>query len=137
MATKRIIERNFIMDTKGINRCLKQAATRNQPTTDIPDWLWKEHDIDPPVREFKFCEDRKWMFDFAWPKKMVAVEIEGGVWAKNSKSRHTTGTGFANDCEKYNWATVAGWKVLRYIPNKGTISGAEFEQIWVALCSLQ
>jgi hypothetical protein len=33
----------------------------------------------------------------------VAAEIEGGTF---TKSRHTTGIGFHNDCEKYNAATI-------------------------------
>lgn len=55
---------------------------------------------------------RLWKFDFAWPESMVAVEIEGGVWGR-AKSRHTTGTGFHNDCEKYNCAEFQGWSVIR------------------------
>jgi hypothetical protein len=31
-----------------------------------------------------------------------------------TKSRHTSVTGFTNDCEKYNAAQLLGWKVLRY-----------------------
>jgi hypothetical protein len=42
---------------------------------------------------------------------MLAVEIEGGTWIKG---RHTTGSGFAADCAKYNRAVILGWRVLRY-----------------------
>lgn len=65
-----------------------------------------------PEREFKFCERRKWAFDFAFPERMIAVEIEGGT--AFGKSRHSRGKGFVNDCEKYNAATSLGWKVYRY-----------------------
>jgi len=58
----------------------------------------------------RFEKGRKWRFDFAWPEQMVALEVEGGIWAGG---RHTTGKGFTNDCEKYNHATCMGWKVLR------------------------
>ena len=62
-------------------------------------------------RETRFC-DRRWRFDFAWPDRKLAVEIEGGTWG--GKGRHTTGTGFAADCVKYNTAALLGWTVLRY-----------------------
>jgi very-short-patch-repair endonuclease len=63
------------------------------------------------VREHRFDPSRRWRFDFAWPAHMLAVEIEGGVW---SGGRHTRGAGFVGDCEKYNTATLAGWRVLRF-----------------------
>ena len=63
-------------------------------------------------REYRFHAVRKWRFDFAWPTRKVAVEIEGGSW---SHGRHTRGSGFAQDCEKYNAAVLDGWRVLRFI----------------------
>ncbi len=66
-----------------------------------------------PVPEHKFHPDRKWRFDYAWVKRKVALEIEGGVW---TKGRHTRGEGFIKDMEKYNAAALAGWKLLRCTP---------------------
>ena len=63
-------------------------------------------------REHRFHPVRRWRFDFAWPAAKVAVEIEGGTW---NAGRHTRGSGFAQDCEKYNTAVVCGWRVLRFI----------------------
>ena len=71
--------------------------------------------IPAPVREHKFLAGRGWRFDFAWPERKVAVEIEGGVW---SKGRHTRGSGYINDMDKYNWATLEGWKLLRFLPDQ-------------------
>jgi len=51
--------------------------------------------------EYEFEPGRRWRLDFAWPGQLVAVEIEGGVW---SRGRHTRGSGFIGDCEKYNTA---------------------------------
>ena len=64
-----------------------------------------------PVREYVFCSGRKWRFDFAFPDSMTAVEVEGGVW---SGGRHTRGSGYEKDLEKYNSATRLGWKVYRF-----------------------
>ena len=61
-------------------------------------------------REFRFHPKRKWRFDFAWPEARVGLEVEGGVW---TQGRHTRGTGFSEDCVKYNEAQLLGWRVLR------------------------
>ena len=61
--------------------------------------------------EYMFLKGRRFRFDFAWPQHMIAVEIEGGTFVQG---RHTTGVGFAKDCEKYNLATLEGWRVYRF-----------------------
>jgi very-short-patch-repair endonuclease len=63
------------------------------------------------VCEYRFDEKRKFKFDIALPELKIAIEYEGIV---SAKSRHTSKTGYSKDCEKYNLATVQGWKVLRY-----------------------
>lgn len=63
-----------------------------------------------PTREHRFHPVRRWLFDFAWPVFRLALEIEGGLY---HKGRHTTLSGFTKDCEKYNVATLMGWRVLR------------------------
>lgn len=75
--------------------------------------LLKEAGFKAPVPEFRFNPDRRWKFDYAWPDEKIAVEIEGGVWIRG---RHSRGKGMIADMEKYNWATLHGWKVLRYTP---------------------
>lgn len=63
-----------------------------------------------PEAEYRFHPVRRWRFDFAWPSVKVAVECEGGTW---TRGRHTRGSGYRGDCEKYNVATAAGWRVFR------------------------
>ena len=63
------------------------------------------------VTEYRFDESRKWRFDFAWPGIKVAAECEGGIW---SNGRHSRAHGFISDCDKYNAALLAGWKVYRF-----------------------
>lgn len=63
------------------------------------------------VAEYKFCETRKFRFDFYIPSLNCAIEYEGIL---SAKARHTSITGFSKDCEKYNLACVLGFKVLRY-----------------------
>lgn len=73
--------------------------------------LINENGIDVPVREYKFCPERRWRLDFAWIDCKLGVEIDGGVW---SNGRHNRGSGFIKDMEKLNMAVKLGWKVLRY-----------------------
>lgn len=71
--------------------------------------------IQRPVPEYKFHSTRKWRFDFCWPDKMIALEVEGGVF---TGGRHTRGVGFINDMEKYNTAALMGWRIIRTVPNE-------------------
>lgn len=85
-----------------------------------------EHDLFA-VPEFQFAADRKWRFDFIifllkggdWnaidPPPSIALEVEGGVW---TNGRHTRGSGFKKDMEKYNRAAVLGWRILRVTPDE-------------------
>ena len=67
-----------------------------------------------PVREHKFHSVRRWRFDLAFLENKLAIEIEGGVWIRG---RHTRGSGFISDIDKYNNAVLLSWKVLRFTPN--------------------
>jgi len=82
-------------------------------------------------REYLFAKPRRFRFDFAWPNKPIgiAVEIEGGTW---SAGRHNRGSGFVNDCRKYNLAAHLGWKVFRFTTDM-VISGEAIEFIRMEL----
>lgn len=73
-----------------------------------------------PSHEWPFHADRRWRFDYAWLADKVALEVEGGVW---TNGRHTRGSGFLKDVEKYNAAATLGWRVLRVTPDKLTSAG--------------
>ena len=80
-----------------------------------------------PIREYVFHPDRKWRFDFAWPHKKVALEVEGGIYGgkkTSGKSRHTTIGGFEKDCLKYAAAAQLGWRVYRF--SSGRRSGGRY-----------
>lgn len=59
------------------------------------------------VKEHEFHETRKWRFDYAVPEKKVAFEYEG------RGKGHLTWQHYSKDCEKYSWAAILGWKVIR------------------------
>lgn len=110
--------------------------------------LWESISTIKLVPEYRFHPARNWRFDFADPGSKVAIEIEGGIYCKSKKSktteynsggtrvihtetdnrtggRHNTGKGFKEDCEKYNAATMLGWKVIRLTE----VRRAELEEI--------
>ncbi|MFD2177780.1 hypothetical protein A8L45_08045 [Veronia pacifica] len=66
--------------------------------------------VPEPEREYRFHPIRRWRFDFAWPDRLLAVEVEGGGW---SGGRHTRCKGFASDMVKYSEAMRLGWTVYR------------------------
>jgi very-short-patch-repair endonuclease len=66
-----------------------------------------------PVREYVAFPPRMFRFDFAWPDRLVAVEIDGGAW---TGGRHVRGKGVESDAEKSVLAFEAGWRVMRITP---------------------
>lgn len=84
---------------------------------------------EPCVPEFRFHPTRRWRFDYAFPARRVAIEVEGGVW---SYGRHNRPKGFINDMEKYNAATALGWRVFRCTPQQ--LLQEDFLQTVAAAC---
>lgn len=104
----------------------------------------REREIPEPDTEHYFAKElgRRWRFDYAWPDRMLALEIEGLVvyrgWVAKLEGkepkledgrvtnvlevkpqlivmgRHASIQGFIDDCEKYAWAAALGWRVLRF-----------------------
>jgi len=85
-----------------------------------------------PMEEHRFAPPRRWRFDYAWPDKKVALEVEGAVW---TQGRHTRGSGFLKDMEKYNCAVLLGWRVIRCTPQ--TLRSVETRQMLAQLLDLQ
>lgn len=77
-------------------------------------------------KEFRFCPDRKFRADYYVPRLNVLIEYEG-VYSQTS--RHTSLTGYANDCEKYNLAQIMGYKVLRYTAKNYRQLTADLERL--------
>ena len=92
-------------------------------------------------KEVQFYPKRRWKFDFVVVRGLVrnapgwmrlAIEIEGGVWIQG---RHTRGSGFLGDIEKYNHATLKGWHLLRFTPQQ-VLDGTARSMILRALDAL-
>jgi len=80
----------------------------------ICDWF-EQMGLPKPDAEYRFHPSRRWRFDYAWPQKRIALEVEGGIWIQG---RHVRGYGYEKDIEKYNQAQLLGWIVLRTVPRK-------------------
>lgn len=70
------------------------------------------------VAEHRFKPPRRWRFDYANERLMLAIEVEGGIF---SRGRHVRGVGYIKDMEKYNAAILLGWRLLRYAPHQTAI----------------
>jgi hypothetical protein len=71
-------------------------------------------------KEWQFAHPRRWRLDYVlgvfadsqhWEPNFTAIEIEGGIW---TRGRHTRGAGYQADLEKYNTATMMGYRILRF-----------------------
>jgi hypothetical protein len=82
------------------------------------------------TREYQFDNSRKWRSDYYIPKLNLLIEYEGlGVGRNKTRSGgHQTVKGYTGNCEKYNKASLLGYRLLRYTAlNYGSIvSDLEF-----------
>jgi hypothetical protein len=71
--------------------------------------LIRESGAPPPVtqHEVVVAGGRRVRFDFAWPRRRVAVEADGRRW-------HATSADFEWDLARHNAVTAAGWQLYRY-----------------------
>lgn len=76
---------------------------------------WEEYGTTPyPKREVSLDgSPEQWRYDFLWElgRGALVVEIDGGIF---SQGGHTRGVGFTKDCRKLNYATLQGFRVLRF-----------------------
>ena len=82
-----------------------------------------------PVRQLRFHPTRKWLFDFAWPQRKLAVEVDGGEWVRGN---HWRPEGVARDREKAVAADRLGWTVLHFT-GSAVRSGAALAKLTEAL----
>lgn len=102
--------------------------------------LWLKDAGIPYVAQWRFHPTRRWRFDFAigehhgtWKmleieNRKLAIEVEGGQWTGG----HKRGDAADSDCEKFNTATLMGWKVLRFTTNQVNqgLAWKPIHQLW-------
>jgi very-short-patch-repair endonuclease len=77
--------------------------------------LCKEHLNIEVIPEYQFDKKRRWRADYAVIQYNILLEVEGGIY---TQGRHTRGTGYKNDMEKYTAASLQGWTLIRVQPSE-------------------
>ena len=77
--------------------------------------------------EFRFHEQRRWRVDLFIPASKLGIEIEGGFFLPRG-GRHNRGAGARADCEKYCELAIAGYRLLRVLP-EWVASGKAFSLV--------
>jgi len=80
-------------------------------------WTLLATDLPKPIREHRFHDKRKFRWDFCWPDKLVAVELQGGIWMRTKSGRsagHAYGKRMERDYEKLNLAQSLGWTTFYF-----------------------
>jgi len=78
-------------------------------------WFANEQ-VPLPVFEYKFCAERKWAFDLAWPDQKVALEVQGGLWRKRGGAHQRSGA--VRDMKKFTAAAILRWRILYCQPRE-------------------
>lgn len=94
MSDKKELEEKFL---RYLKRTLPQLSTSTQN-----EWCL--------CREWEFSATSKFRFDFCFPWKMIAFEVNGSIWQKGG---HTSAYGVQRDYEKLNLAMSIGWRVFQ------------------------
>jgi hypothetical protein len=106
----------------------KRVGRRGDPAGDLA-WQINKGLLGVTVaREFKFHVTRRWAVDLiVCPGQIemlalkefrplcIAIEIEGGFFLKGG-GRHNRGSGARADCVKYSELAIAGFRLLRVLP---------------------
>ena len=104
------------------------AKTVVQPLYPIVS-LCRAAGIEEPQPEFRFHPKRQWRLDYAWPLRMLGLEIDGGIW---TDGRHTRGSGRLKDMEKQSEAAILGYRLL-YVTPQQVKDGTAMDRIRRAL----
>lgn len=77
-------------------------------------------------REYMFAKHigRRWRSDF-FIEPDILIEIEGGLWIQG---RHNRAATMIKDMDKYNHATLLGYRIYRFTP-KHVSDGLAIEMI--------
>jgi len=81
--------------------------------TEIALAYFKECGLPRPEVEYRFHSARKWRFDFCWPKHLLALEVQGGLFVRG---RHNQGAAMLKEHEKLNAAAILGYRIMYTTP---------------------
>ena len=102
------------MREKTMNKVIRRkvlSTTASEKVDLFLNYLQQQFPQAEVVKELQFHPDRKWRFDYAFPSRKIAIEIDGAIW---TLGRHNRPRGYLADMEKLNTAASMGWLVLRF-----------------------
>lgn len=82
-----------------------------------------------PDVQFRPTSTRRHRWDLAWPVSKLLVDVQGSVF---SQGRHTSGTGYREDCRKMGIAVCLGYRCL-WVTTDMVTSGEAVSLIETAL----
>lgn len=97
-------------------KVLRQAARRQQGSkleSKVASDLAALGLMEGCQKQYRFHPVRKWLFDFAWPSRKIALEVNGGTYLRGSaRAAHSRGPRQRQDYEKWSEAAILGWTVI-------------------------
>ncbi len=93
----------------------KLKAAENKKWEDLLAFHLATHDLPAKFQRnyIKAIPGRKLEIDFADLENKIAIEVQGGTWAKG-KMGHNSGVGIQKDCIKSNLLQLNGWIILKF-----------------------
>lgn len=73
-----------------------------------------------PEYEGRFHHVRRWRFDYLWPDRKLALEVDGGLFTGGA---HVQGARIRKTHQKLNMAAALGWRVMVTTPDDLTTPG--------------
>ena len=78
--------------------------------------LFKAEGLKPEV-QYKYVPGRKFEADFCFVTEKLIVEVDGGVYGRRA---HGSISGILADMKRTNYASMNGYRVMRYEPSEIT-----------------
>jgi len=89
--------------------------------------------LDQCEQQYKFHPTRKWLIDFAFPLRRVALEVNGGTYLQGkARGAHSRGSRQRKDYEKWSCLSLMGWIVL-LVDSADVRSGVHIDLVLKAL----
>lgn len=109
-------------------RTKKRLPRAASPIAALLELHMRAHKLPAPQPEYRFLEERRFRFDYAWPRLGLAVEVDGEV--------HRIKSRFHADIEKHALALLAGWTILR-VGGREVRSGVAVQWIGKMIAALE
>jgi hypothetical protein len=108
--SKQLSERMTIAEYRSLTGQSKQGAVAVKQLSPLEELFLRQVrgcDVPEPESQWRFLHNRRFRFDFAWPKNKLALEIQGGYYSNGRHNRDPIA-----DAKKANIAGLHGWTII-------------------------